>query len=113
MSNIDKDLMLNEEVGENEGIDLITHTFKKPVKFEGKEYKEIILDLEGLTGQDVQDVSNEMLAKGISLGLAEVNKSFLSAMASRAANVPVEFMNSLPAREFSSITVQVQNFLLM
>lgn len=111
MTNIDRELAENENVEEK--LDIIKHVFKKPVIFEGDEYKEITLDLESLTGKDIQEVSNEMLSQGISLGLAEVNKTFLAAMAAKSANLPTEFMDNLPAREFSSITVQVQNFLLM
>lgn len=97
---------------DNEQIDVIKYTFAKPVDFEGEQYKKIIINLEGLTGKDIKEVSNELLAQGEVIGLAETNKIFLGALAAKAAGLPTEFMDYIPARDFSKITIQVQNFLL-
>lgn len=97
---------------EEEQIDVINYTFDKPIHFEGEEYKKITINLEGLTGKDIKEVSNELLLQGEVMGLAETNKNFLATIAARAANLPSEFMDYIPAKDFSKITIQVQNFLL-
>ncbi len=97
---------------EDTKIDINKYTFSKPIDFEGEKYKEIVLNLEGLTGKDIKEVSNELLLQGEVMGLAETNKNFLAALAARSANLPMEFMDYIPARDFSKITIEVQNFLL-
>lgn len=97
---------------EDERVDINKYTFDEPVNFEGEEYKEIILNLEGLTGKDIKEVSNDLLLQGEVMGLAETNKSFLAALAARSAGLPIEFMDYVPAKDFSKITIEVQNFLL-
>ena len=40
------------------------HIFNKPFTFEGKEYKELDLNLEGLTGDDLISVERELTVTG-------------------------------------------------
>ncbi|WP_303872375.1 phage tail assembly protein [Tepidanaerobacter acetatoxydans] len=114
MAKENKELIENKEIMEEleEELDINKYTFSKPIKFEGEEYKEIILNLEGLTGKDIKEVSNELVLKGEIMGLAETNKNFLAALAARSAGLPIEFMDYIPAKDFSKITILVQNFLL-
>lgn len=108
MSKENKELI--EELEED--LDIDKYKFSKPVEFEGEEYKEIILNLEDMTGKDIKEVSSELLAKGEVIGLAETNKNFLAALAAKSAGLPTEFMDYVPAKDFSKITILVQNFLL-
>lgn len=109
-----EDVMLEDlEELEEEQTDVIEFIFAKPVNFEGKEYKKITMNLEGLTGKDIKDVTKEMIIQGESLGgLAETNKGFLAAVAAKSSNLPLEFMDFIPGKDFSKITIEVQNFLL-
>lgn len=97
---------------EEDKLDINIYTFSKAVDFEGTDYKEIVMNLENLTGRDIKEVSKELLLQGEVMGLVETNKYFLAAIAARSANLPTEFMDYIPARDFSKITVDVQNFLL-
>lgn len=108
---IAEDIMIDEL--EEEQIDVIDFTFNKPIIFEGQEYKKITMNLEGLTGKDIKDITKDLLGQGEVLGgLAESNKSFLAEVAAKSANLPSEFMDYIPAKDFSKITIEVQNFLL-
>lgn len=86
---------------------------QKPFTFEGKTYTEFPFDLEALTGEDLiscerlmNTITNEfVLAKSISM-------VFQLTIASRAAKVPPEVLQALPAKEFSRMMQRVQNFLL-
>ncbi|ADE57236.1 MULTISPECIES: phage tail assembly protein [Aminobacterium] len=89
------------------------HELNKPLTFEGKEYKDINVPLESLTGDDIVVAEREFVATGNAAGVAETSKAFQAYVAARAAKVPVELILSLGAKDFTAITLQVQNFLLM
>ncbi|NPV30558.1 MAG: phage tail assembly protein [Firmicutes bacterium] len=83
----------------------------KPFVFEDKEYREIEMDLEGLTGRDLINAANVAKTLGDPSPVAELSKAYLAAVAARAAKVPVELITSLPAKDFTAVTLAVQNFL--
>lgn len=89
-----------------------TIVLSRPFVFEDKEYKEIVMDFEGLTGQDLISASNTAKTLGdASLVFAEASKAYLAAVAAQAAKVPVELIMALPAKDFTAVTLAVQNFL--
>lgn len=90
----------------------ITIPFRKPFAFEGKEYKEIRLDLDALSGRDVIDAEAEARAMGVRAIMLESSKAYQAILAAKAAGVAVDFINALPAKEFSRVTGEVQGFLL-
>lgn len=83
----------------------------KPFAFEGKEYTELELNLEALTGKDM--INAEAEAKTISIigSVAEFSKAYLAVLAAKAAKVPVDLIMGLSGKDFSRMTVEVQNFL--
>lgn len=84
----------------------------KPFVFEEKEYQEIVMDLEALTGRDLITAANTAKTLGDPAPVAELSKAYLAAVAARAAKVPVDLIMSLPAKDFVAVTLTVQNFLL-
>lgn len=81
--------------------------FKKPYKFEGKEYTELDLTaLEDLTAQDMIDVERKLnrSSAGINV-MPEVTDEYALEMAARAAKLPIEFFYQLPQRE----SIRVKN----
>ncbi|PWK16062.1 phage tail assembly protein [Tumebacillus permanentifrigoris] len=90
-----------------------TYQFSKSIKFEGVDYSEIVLDFDKLTGDDILKAESQYLATGgASHAPREMSKTYLVIVAARAAGVPVELFNALPAKDFSKITVRTQGFLL-
>lgn len=87
------------------------HKLNKPLTFEGKEYKELNLALDDLNGGDIISAEREFIAMGNVASVPETSKTFQAYIAARAAKVPLELILSLPAKDFTAITVQVQNFL--
>jgi len=87
------------------------HKFSAPIHFEGQEYPEIELDLDGLTGQDLSNVKRRWAAAGHFSPLPSTDMDFCAEVAATAAKLPVEFFHALPAREFNKITQAVSNFL--
>lgn len=88
------------------------HILSKPFTFEEKEYTSLDLNMEDLTGADLENIEREMSAAGMVVALPEASKSYQMYVAARAAKVPVELIKALPLRDASAITVKVQSFLL-
>ncbi|AJQ29021.1 phage tail assembly protein [Pelosinus fermentans] len=86
-------------------------TFNKPFIFEEKEYTELNLDLEALTGKDLLEASREVRTIGETSPVVELSKSYYAVVGAKAAKVPIDLVLALPAKEFSQLTVEVQSFL--
>jgi len=84
----------------------------KPYSFEDKEYTKLELDFDSLTGQDVINAEKKVRALGDSSPVAEFSKTYQAVVAAKAAKVPVDLIMKLPAKDFTRITILVQNFLL-
>lgn len=85
----------------------------KPVEFDGVTYNEINLDLDGLTAGDMINVErqyNSLAAENATTFSKELSKEYQLITAARAAKMPLEFFYLLSARDFTKVTVRVQNF---
>ena len=86
---------------------------KKALKHKGQELTELDIPLEELTGSDLIEVEKQIADANDkkALILPEFSKSYLATVASRAAHIPVEVLQTLSARDFTAMTNAVQNFL--
>lgn len=89
------------------------HIFDKPFNFEGKEYKEVDIPLDGLTGQDISAAKREWAGSGNFSPVPAADSDFCAAVAARATKLPVDFFYALPAKEYTKLTQAVSNFLLV
>ncbi|MDO5116000.1 MAG: phage tail assembly protein [Synergistaceae bacterium] len=83
----------------------------KEVEFEGKKHTELTVDLDGLTGRELIDAEAEAFAI-TARPVTDIDKTYQSCVAAKAAKVPADLLFRLPARDFAKITSAVQNFLL-
>ena len=83
-----------------------TVTLSKPINYEDKSYNELTLDLESLTGDDLINADDGKAA------VPEFSKAYLAKLAAKAAGVPEGVIRKANAKEFTEITVMVQNFLI-
>ena len=81
-------------------------------RFEGQKYTEIELNLDVLTGKDVSAVKREWARAGNISPLVAVDTDFCVYLAAKAAKLPIEFMENLPAKDYCAIGQEVSNFLL-
>lgn len=88
------------------------YVFQSPFNFEGKEYKELDIPIENLTGQDISAAKREWASAGNFSPVPVADSDFCAAVAARACKLPVEFFYALPAREYAKLTQTVSNFLL-
>jgi hypothetical protein len=84
----------------------------KPFTFEEKEYTEIKLDLESLTGRDLISAEAEARIIAGPSPVSELSKPYNAVVAAKAAKVPIDMILDLPAKEFTIVTMSVQDFLL-
>lgn len=90
-----------------------TITFKKPFEFDGEEFKEITLDLDGLKGRDITDTQRQYTAEGNFSAVPATDPEFCKRIAALASSQTLEFFEDLPAPDFIKVTTSVQNFLLV
>ncbi|TGV29902.1 phage tail assembly protein [Mesorhizobium sp. M00.F.Ca.ET.186.01.1.1] len=89
------------------------YKLSRPFSFDGTEYTELKLDLDDLTGEDLIACERQLNATTDDVVFVkELSKPYLALVAARAAKVPVELIRKLPGKDFSKVTMQVQNFLL-
>lgn len=83
----------------------------KPFTYEDRTYHKFIFDFEGLIGEDMLDIENEMTATGELMLSPEVSTGFMYRMAAKAAGVASDVISHLPARDFWKVKSAAQIFL--
>jgi hypothetical protein len=109
----DKELELAKADAENaEGV--FTHTFKRPLSYNGKEYKSLVFDFDGLTGADTLQIERELTRKGVNVIVPEFNAEYLAHMASKACTdeIGVDAFEHMSLRDFNTIRSAARRFLL-
>ena len=84
----------------------------RPFSHKGVDVKELDLHLDALTGRDLVEIESQLSAAGKVITLADFSKLYQSRVAAKAAGIPVEVLENLPARDFNKIVSSVQAFLL-
>ena len=98
-----------DQEGEEESLVL---KFRKPYKFEGREYTEVDLSaMEDMTAADLCAVGKIMTRLGIVNPVAEMTVDYAIYMAARASGKPVEFFQGLPTKEGIKLKNMVTGFL--
>lgn len=89
------------------------YTLRRPFVFEDKQITTLTLDFDRLTGEDVLSAERRFYNEGaVPASAKEVTKAFQIYIVAAAAGVPVELVRALPAKDFTSVTLDAQNFLL-
>lgn len=89
-----------------------THTFKKPVEIEGKQYKTMTFYFERLTGDDIEAIEAELQDQNKYVLSPEISSVFQSMLAARAANVASDEIRRLPLGDYMKIKNKARNFLV-
>lgn len=101
-----------KEPGAEKAKGTYTHTFRRPVKFEGKTYKTLTFYWDNLTGADMISIENEMQDMNEYALSPEMSASFLAKMAAKAASVGSDFIEALPVPDFTKIRNEARSFLV-
>ena len=84
---------------------------KKAITTGGRSIKEINLDLDKLTGNDLIEAEKDVMISDNTPFVMDFNRSFLITIAAKAAGIATDALKGLNIRDFSKITGEVQRFL--
>lgn len=88
------------------------HIFSKPIDFDDeKGIKEIEIDLDSLTGNDISAAKKTFTAEGNFAPILAMDTDFCICLAARVTKRPIEFFKDLPANDYCKIAQGVSNFL--
>ena len=73
---------------------------------------EIDLDLDGLKGRDLNAATRDLLVSKEVVLSPNTDPRYHTRIAAKAAHLPLELIEDLPAKDFTRITMEVQGFLL-
>lgn len=85
---------------------LYTHTFIKPVNYEGKTYEKLSFDFDSLTGGDSMDVEDELMRQNHPVITRSIDSAYLTRMCARACTEKVgyDIFRVMTARDCNRIT---------
>ena len=92
------------------------YLLKKPILVDGVTVKELNMDLDELTADDIdmcERQARSMVTEGGALLFPEYSKLYLSCVAAKAAGVTVHDIRSMKAHDYTQVCTRVQNFLLI
>ena len=86
--------------------------FRKPYRFEGKDYNGVDLTgLEDATANDLIAVERILRKRGVMDPLVEMSPELAALLASRVARLPEEFFMGLPINEMVKLKTTISGFL--
>lgn len=88
------------------------YKFSKPYEFEGTKYESIELDLDKLSGEDMDEIQVQLTAEGYIMAVPAADTKLCAMLAARAAKKPFEFIKKLPVKDYLKITQEISIFLL-
>ena len=86
---------------------------KRAVMHKGEELEVLDMPLEELTGNDLIEAEKQIIQSGEAVVVTDFSRPYLIAVAARAAHIPVETLKFMDARDFTRITGEVRNFLIV
>ncbi|GMQ64340.1 phage tail assembly protein [Vallitalea maricola] len=85
---------------------------KKPIKFEDIDYKELKVDFDKLTGQDIIAAEKEAQSLNNALMMMETSKIYQAIIFAKASGISVDAVMKFYAKDFTRATVKAQTFLM-
>ena len=85
---------------------------KKAINFRGEDVKEVELNFDELTGNDLIEAEKQVMTNDNIPMVTDFNKAYLVAVASRLLKIPTPELRNINAKDFAAITSEVQRFLL-
>lgn len=100
---------LEETVSSDE---VYTHTFSRPVEYEGKIYAELTFDFGKLTGRDSLDVERSLQSIGQPVVVRSLSGDYLIRMCAKACTTKVghDIFEMMPVKDYTKITNKSKRF---
>ena len=84
---------------------------RKGVMFNGNEIKELDLDLDALTPQDIIDAEKEVMMSSNIPVVLDFNRDFCITIAAKCSHMPADTLKSMNVKDFNKIVSKVRDFL--
>ncbi|WP_297038984.1 phage tail assembly protein [uncultured Dialister sp.] len=85
---------------------------KKTVTINGKEIKEVDLDFDKLTGEDMVKAEREARSMGVAEGSVFASMKYQAILCAKVIGCPVDDVLRLPGEDFKNLVRQAATFLL-
>lgn len=89
-----------------------TMKLKKPVMIDGEEKKEIVFDLDNLTGQQLEAAVRDVGRAGIQVGAIELDPCYHMAVFAQAAGISYEDVKRMSAKDCKNAITLVRAFFI-
>ena len=89
--------------------------FKKPVKYDGKEYSKLSFDFEKLTGRDGLAIEEELQMMNKAVIVPALSGEYLVRMAAKACTekVGADIFDYMPIKDYNRIRSAARSFLIL
>ena len=94
-------------------IGIYSHKFKESCTINGKSHDTLDFNFNKLTGRDMINIENEMIALQEFALAPEISRAFQAKMAAKAAGIGSDILESMPLTDFNKITNVARDFLLV
>ena len=103
-----------EEARKND-VALFEIEFKKPVKYNGKEYSKLSFDFEKLTGRDGLAIEEELQMMNKAVIVPALSGEYLVRMAAKACTekVGADIFDYMPIKDYNRIRSAARSFLIL
>jgi hypothetical protein len=94
---------------------LFTYVFPEPWEYMGKKYNELSFDFWSLKGSDCVNITDELVARGITVVAPEFSQHYQLQFAARACTekLPSDALLSMPAKAYQKIVGAARNFIIV
>jgi len=89
-----------------------THKLTRKVKVADKEYSELTVDFNSLTGEDMEAVATLPGTNSGDLSINEFSKTYLMHIVARAAKITINELRKFPIADATALTFKAQTFLM-
>lgn len=88
----------------------------RPFTWEDQEYKELVLNFDGLSGDDIMEIESDFMdfvkgQKNVFVAFKNEHPAYHAVTAAKAAGVNPFMIKKLPARDFLKVTGAAKDFL--
>ena len=94
-----------------ESVGKVVVDLRRPFEFCGETYEKLEMDFDGLTGRDIEAIDEELRKAGQIVFRPAWSHVYQRYLAAKAAGVPNDMIEALPARDYNRVVEAAQAFL--
>lgn len=88
------------------------YTLSKPITIADKEYSELDIDFDSLTGYDMEQIASQPGCNSGDANMNEFSKTYLMHVVARACKIPIQVVRQFSIKDATALTMMAQVFLV-